>query len=495
MRRAALWVALLAIAGPAVTVVDAQGEAEAVRLLAEADALAAAGEDGAAAGAFEALAAQWPESEAAGEALVRAARLRLARGEPTEATADAQQVVEKEPRSPRAAAAQLILAEVAWAGAAGPETGEEALVAFQRVWALFPETSYPDLEWRSAARVRAGELEAALERPDRALAAYLDVIEREPPSAWRVRAHRLLAEVLFDGGAWEAAVESLQEAIADAGRLDGAPARAEGEAAARRLAAMDRLVLRPLAGLSPWTSASSVAGLGAARPQGIAVSDDGLLVVADGGADTALVQLADGTVRRMNLRGMQRPAWSAGRAWVPSDGGFVTSGQVPRLLRGASEPKILVAAAAVPFGWAMATAKPDLVLLASNELRVQRTLDLPERCEPIDVAADGHGRIMVLDGKSHRIVVFDSAAAPARSILAGKLDRPQALAIGPLGHLFVLDRAGRVTVADRTGEVLATVGPALPDGPTLTDPRDLAVDGAGRLFVSDAKLGAVLVLE
>jgi hypothetical protein len=43
--------------------------------------------------------------------------------------------------------------------------------------------------------------------------------------------------------------------------------------------------------------------------------------------------------------------------------------------------------------------------------------------------------------------------------------------------------------------VIATVGPTLPGGSVLGEPRDLSVDGAGRLFVSDAKLGSVLVLE
>lgn len=494
-RRALLLAGLLALAGPGLVPLRAQGEAEAARLLAEAQARAEAGEEEAALAAWEELARQWPETEAAAEALLQAARTRLRRGEVTEAAGGAQRVVETDARSPRAAAAQVLLGEIAWAGAAGAERGEEALAAFQRVWALFPESSYPDLEWRAAARVREGELEAALGRPERALAVWLDVVEREPASAWRVRAHRLLAEAWFDRGDLAAAVAALQQAVADAEGLAGDAARLEGEIARRRLAAVDRLALRPQAGLAPWGAASPVADLEVAKPQGVAAADDGRLVVADGGAGAALVQQADGSVRRITLRGMERPAWAGTEAWVPADGSFVTAGQAPKTLRGAEPPKVLLAAAPLPFGWVMATAKPDQVVLVSGELRVQRTLALPERTTPIDVATDARGRVMVLDGRNDRVVVFDSPEAPPRAILEGRLDKPQALAVGPLGHVFVLERSGRVTVADRGGRVIATVGPSLPRGPVLAEPRDLAVDGAGRLFVSDPKLGSLLVLE
>jgi tetratricopeptide (TPR) repeat protein len=493
-RCATLLAGLLTIAGPGR--VAAQAEAEAARLLAEARARAEAGEEDAAITAWEDVARQWPDTEAAAEALLLAARSRFQRGEVAEAATAAQRVLERDPQAPRAAAAQILLAEISWAGAAGREMGEEALAAFHRVWALFPESTYPDLEWRAAARVREGQLEAALGRPERALGAYLDVIEREPPSAWRVRAHRLLAEAFFDQGEWAAAVTSLQGAVADAERLEGEAARREGDTARRRLAALDRLVLRPLAGLGPWAEATPVSGLQLAKPQAVAVSDDGRLAVADGGANVALIQLGDGSVRRIELRGMERPAWSGDQAWVPADGGFVTAGQAPRALRGSGDPpKVLLAAAPVPFGWAMVTARPDQAVLASSELRVQRALALPERSEPIDIAADAQGRVMVLDGRGQRVVLFDSPEAPARSILEGQLDRPQALAVGSLGHLFVLERGGRVVVADREGRVIATVGPTLPGGSVLGEPRDLSVDGAGRLFVSDAKLGSVLVLE
>lgn len=497
-RHAVLLAGLLALVGPGLVPVRAQGEAEAARLLAEAQVRAEAGEEEAAVAAWEDLARQWPETDAAAEALLRAARSRFRRGEVSEAAGNAQRVVEMDPQSPRSAAAQVLLGEIAWAGAAGAEKGEEALAAFHRVWALFPESAHPDLEWRAAARVREGELEAALGRPERALAAYLDVVEREPPSAWRVRAHRLLAEAWFDRGETEAAVASLQEAVADAARLgdEDGPARREGETARRRLAAVDRLALRPPAGLQPWGATSPVAGLEVSKPQSLAAADDGRLVVADGGAGAALVQQIDGSVQRITLRGMERPVWSGEDAWMPADGSFVTAGQAPRTLRGSGEPpKVLLAAAPMPFGWVMATAKPDQAVLVSGELRIQRALSLPERSTPIDVAADARGRVMVLDGRSDRVIVFDSPDAPARAILEGRLDKPQALAVGPLGHLFILERGGRVTVADHGGQVIATVGPALPGGPTLAEPRDLAVDGAGRLFISDPKLGSVLVLE
>lgn len=497
MRRAfTAAVAALAFTTAVAVSVRAQGEAEAARLLGQAALNAQQGDEAEAIAGYEDVARQWPETEAAGEALLRAARLRFERGEAAEAAADARRIQETSPQAPRAAAAQVLLAEIAWAGAGDATAAEEALEALRRVWALFPESRYPDLEWRAAARVREGELEEALGRTERAPAAYLDVIEREPPSQWRVRARRLLGEVLFDRGEWQAAAASFQEAVAEADRLEAPAARREGETARRRLAALDRLVLRPLAGLDPWASASPVPGLQVGKPQGVAASDDGRLVVADRGADAALVQQLDGGVRRMSLRGMERPVWAGDVAWVPADGSFATAGEAPRTLRGPGEPpKTLLAAAPVPFGWAMATAKPDEALLVSRELRVRASLAMPERSEPVDIASDARGRVMVLDGKGDRVIVFESADGPGRAILEGRLDKPRALAVGPLGHLFVLERAGRVRVADFGGELITTIGPSLPGGAVLSDPTDLAVDGAGRLFVTDPKLDSVLVLE
>jgi hypothetical protein len=46
---------------------------------------------------------------------------------------------------------------------------------------------------------------------------------------------------------------------------------------------------------------------------------------------------------------------------------------------------------------------------------------------------------------------------------------------------------------DRAGNKLAGLGPVLPGGLELQRPSDLTVDGAGRLWIADARLGLVVL--
>ena len=40
-----------------------------------------------------------------------------------------------------------------------------------------------------------------------------------------------------------------------------------------------------------------------------------------------------------------------------------------------------------------------------------------------------------------------------------------------------------------------TLGPILPGGVELRDPRDIAVDAAGRVLIADRGLSAIIVIE
>ena len=60
----------------------------------------------------------------------------------------------------------------------------------------------------------------------------------------------------------------------------------------------------------------------------------------------------------------------------------------------------------------------------------------------------------------------------------------------------MLDRdEGRIYVYKPDGTQLEQSGPDLPGGGRLDDPRDLAVDGAGRLFVADRGAKKIWVVE
>jgi DNA-binding beta-propeller fold protein YncE len=103
---------------------------------------------------------------------------------------------------------------------------------------------------------------------------------------------------------------------------------------------------------------------------------------------------------------------------------------------------------------------------------------------PVRIQVDGKGNLLVLDGKSHKIVRVDAnggfggfvelKGAPAAPMILGfKLDSAD--------NVYALDVAsGKVLVADSTGTVTRAVD--LPKGLVISD---VAVDGGGTIYALD----------
>jgi hypothetical protein len=99
------------------------------------------------------------------------------------------------------------------------------------------------------------------------------------------------------------------------------------------------------------------------------------------------------------------------------------------------------------------------------------------------VVPEDRSEILVGDAATARVLVFDPLGRP-REILGGTrpaaLQSVTAMALGP-GGLYVLDRlAQQVVVLDRRGVPVEVIGEQ-----QLVQPRALAVDASGRVFVSD----------
>jgi DNA-binding beta-propeller fold protein YncE len=99
------------------------------------------------------------------------------------------------------------------------------------------------------------------------------------------------------------------------------------------------------------------------------------------------------------------------------------------------------------------------------------------------VVPEDRSRVLVGDGATARIVVFDPVGRPLH-VLGGHqhalLQSITAMALGP-GGLYVLDRiAQQVVVLDPRGLPVEVIGENV-----LVQPRALAVDASGRVFVSD----------
>ncbi|GAB3651629.1 NHL repeat-containing protein [Ramlibacter alkalitolerans] len=134
--------------------------------------------------------------------------------------------------------------------------------------------------------------------------------------------------------------------------------------------------------------------------------------------------------------------------------------------------------------WVALPAQHAVVQYDLRGRQVRRWSDEFEAPRPVAVAVpEDRSEILVGDSATSRIVVFDPLGRVQR-ILGGRrpaaLQSVAAMALGPRG-LYVLDRLGQqVVVLDRAGVAVEVIGEQ-----HLVQPRALAVDASGRVFVSD----------
>jgi sugar lactone lactonase YvrE len=131
---------------------------------------------------------------------------------------------------------------------------------------------------------------------------------------------------------------------------------------------------------------------------------------------------------------------------------------------------------------------------------------------PHGVAVDNRGHVFVADSPNHRIRMVDLATGTIRTVAgtgqegfsgdggpatAARLNRPRFLIVAPDGSLIIADTANyRVRRVDPSGIITTVAGSGVAGysgdgGPAtaarLDDPRGLALDAAGNLYVSNAE--------
>ena len=117
---------------------------------------------------------------------------------------------------------------------------------------------------------------------------------------------------------------------------------------------------------------------------------------------------------------------------------------------------------------------------------------------PVGIAADGQGRFYVSDSVRGVVLRFDPRGDWIDTLGAeGDLQRPTGLAFDKVRNvLWVVDTAGhRIVGFDADGNEVARFGGRGTDPGQFNFPVAVAVDGAGRLFVSDSMNFRVQVLE
>ncbi len=412
--------------------------------------------------------------------------------------------------------------------AASPEELEAARAELLALSERHPRDLLPAFPDRGRALVEAAALGRRLGATNAAAGELLQVLEREPESEWTPRAHLELADVLLDRGDWRLASDHLRQARALAlARIEGEmPAARRVDAsgvdvarlALERMTRIHRLLLRPLAGRSPWTKSAIhlppdhlPEPLKLKRPRTIAAGPRGELLAAD---DDRVVLLSPDrkTVASREIRGIVR----ASLVLASPIGGLAALVATPNsVLRGDAAGQAaavnferpsggrldqIVGVHRGPFGrWIVLSRRADVVLRYD---RNRRLLDYSSsRIErPVDLAPGPGGTIHVLDAGARStppsVLIFRENWELAGTV-TGAWQRPEALAVDAFGNSYVLDRAARrVQVVDREGAELAAIGPILPGGGVeLRNPMDIAVDGMGRVFIGEGRMETVLVVE
>ncbi len=380
---------------------------------------------------------------------------------------------------------------------------EAALQMFDALIADYPRSRYPSMPWRPAASVRAGEIELSLGRSEAAAVRFVDVVDGEDTSAWTSRARFGLATSLLLSREWPAAAHLLQEVVDAFGA--GAPSAdaRSAIAAAERLTLLHRVWLRAGAGELPWQQSGRFdIGVPLDRPIGVAASSNGVLV-SDEGLDAVIFRDSSGTVATFTMRDAHRPWWSpAGDAYVAA------RSAVSAPLRGASFQftfvdgsrqrevnDIRAGVRTASGGWALLDNRSKQIMKFSAAGAFEGALDM-RGGEPVDVVRGPRGRLFVIEKRQREVMVFEADGALRGGFAMETWREPYAVAADALGFIYVLDRGNkRIDVFDADGGILWSLGPVLPGGVELDDPRDIAVDGSGRIFVADRGLSVLVVIE
>lgn len=121
------------------------------------------------------------------------------------------------------------------------------------------------------------------------------------------------------------------------------------------------------------------------------------------------------------------------------------------------------------------------------------------------IAAGRDGRLYVAEEGNHRVSIFSSSGrflssfgSFARSPRRGHFDAPRALAVGPVGNVYVADRGGTVQVFTPDGKFLRWWGRREQDmrsGSWLREPSAVAVDAQSRVYVADALTSDIRVFS
>jgi TolA-binding protein len=493
MIRRALIAALLVGGALLLRPAAAQQEAAAERLLHEAQRLQREGKTDEARTEYELLVQRFPDRPEAEQAQLALAETYWQAGDADRARTLLDTLTNGKPDSPAAAAGWVLRGRFLVEQAATRAELEEARTPFRRVPVLFGSAEYPQLAARVEARVRSGEVSLLLGEPELAALDFVEAIEDEHQSSWLPRALYGFARSLLAQGDRVAGADTLQRVLAEPDAGD-----ALRRDAAIDLAYLQRHWIRPAVGQPRWATARAVAGLTLGKPQKLAVSRDGRVLIWDDDQDQVLILGPTLEVESRSSQTQVRDVWwsADGRPYAAlADAVVALDDGSRRELSGAGAAlRDLAAGASGVLGELFVVDRDRKALLAFDRKGAAKTLSATAG-DVVDLAVGSRGELLMLDRRKSDVSSIGLDGAAARGF-TGSWRRAQALAVDPSGNVIVLDGTeNTIEVRDAAGEQIGEIGPVLPGGIELRSPEDVAVDGSGRLYVVDSRLAQLLILE
>lgn len=496
---AAAW---LGLTGLAAAQTSPESDRLGLRQLEAAERLEQSGQQAEARQAYETLLSRAPEGPWADEALLALARLACAADRPALGAdgslpcgvAQIGTALDRLRQLEELCPGREACAEGAWRRAVlrwlpspthhDPATARAVLTTFPVLYRESPRvpralTLAAELHRRAGARGEAGRLAYQLLAgwPEHALAA----------EAWLVLA-RLEHEAQRPADALHATGRARQLAAGAAGAEESETVRRATGMATQ----LDRLTWAETRGERRWKPPQD--GPALEDVADLAFDRRDRLVVALPRENTVLVLDAEGNaVDRRSIPEVESVAvdrW--GRIWAAAEESLAAPPGLPFAM-----PDGARLAAVVPSGagaaW-LVDARHEVLHRIEVGRAQPRRMELPRRTEPVAAVGDVDGEgLWLLDARRARLERREGNGELAVSVdLEAVVDEPVDLALGPLGHVFVLDAEGpEVWVVTAEGVLLGYHRIETTEKIPWSEPTAIAVDSAGRLALYDERAGRI----